>query len=263
MIKNDRIPKSVGYLDLISKKRNVYIMLGLIIVFIFCSASATAIDGGEELEKGDFDAIGIVSSDECDCCTGTLIQGNVVLTAAHCFDLGCFDGSFDIPKAKFAVDGHSFVGKVKRYRNYVLDSGDPNNDLALIILNEDVSERLGIKPIPIAKMSGSKPLKIVGFGSISRDCKKSSLGTKYKRTFCLCPGLDYPAKRTVKPCDRERTKGIYDRDSGAPALNTYNRIVAINHGVDPDPNSAKAILKEINKNEYDWIQSEMKLARST
>jgi V8-like Glu-specific endopeptidase len=265
MITNDRVSKPMGYLDLVSKKRNIYILLGLIIGVIVCSASANAIYGGEPVKKGELDAIGKVTTKECPgyYCTGTLIQENVVLTVAHFFDDICVGH-----RAKFTVNGHSYPGEVKIYRKYLENIGDPNYDIALIILDKNIN---GIKPIPIADNSKPNRLKIAGLGHISEDCSKSNLG-KYKCTLCTYPERATVETMTLEPCDKE-IAGICDGDSGGPALDMNNQIVAIasedlrDLKRNPSEKSAGNVFTEINKdnkenkNKYNWIQCEMKNAR--
>jgi hypothetical protein len=276
-------------------KRNTYILLGLIIGFIVCSASVNAIYGGKLVEKGELNAIGKVTPKGCpEClCTGTLIQGNVVLTAAH-----CFENIHQCPKpnyciANFTVDGHSFAGKVEKYKNYEVGREDFDNDIALIILDENVSKELGIKPIPIAgyqrPIAHNVALNIIGFGNISEDCcsKPNLEEKKYNctlrvwqnrprlQTITLKP-CELLQTRTLVPCDNEPIAGICPGDSGGPALDMNNKIVAIatwdviktsDDCINLSEKSGGNIFTEINRDnkenkiKYKWIQCVMKNAR--
>jgi V8-like Glu-specific endopeptidase len=247
-----RISKQAGNLDLISQKK-FYILLGLIIGSIVCSELATAIYGGEPVRKGEFDAVGIVSSSCGYYSTGTLIQGNVVLTVAHLFD-GCGDDK----TAEFKVGDQSFSGKVELHKKY---DGQPRYDIALIILKRNVSKEIVPIPIAVLKESKSKRLEIVGYGSRSFNCKESTSRKKYKCILCKEVGSpDYES------CDKEKIAGTCEGDSGGPALNKNKQIVAIAQG-DKRPDRSKKslgiVLTEIDANKYIWIQQIMKEARNT
>lgn len=276
MNSHDRFLQLLAKLNRISKKRNFLIMLGLIIGSMVCSESATAINGGELVESGKFEAIGLVRSD-CGICTGTLIQGDLVITAAHCFD------DCDNLKAKFILhdtipdngsnSSHDYLfnGSViphpkykKKYSKY--DSAI--YDIAIIKLDRDVSQILGIEPIPIAhyKAPRNGSFTIVGFGNTSPACKTLNYRNKYKATFykgLTGKNMDVRSCEMTKPCCRRNTLTC-DGDSGGPALDNKMQITAIvsghveSNGYQTCPSPGIVVLSEINKGEkYNWIQDQM------
>ena len=97
-------------------------------------------------QTSEYKAVGIVNGQ----CSGTLIQPNVVLTAAH-----CIPDNTNAPQ-DFEVEGRTY--SAERVVSH------PSADLAVMILNEDVE---GITPIAINRITPEvgQTLILVGFGA--------------------------------------------------------------------------------------------------
>jgi V8-like Glu-specific endopeptidase len=262
-----------------SEKRNIYIVLGLILGFMICSESATAIFGCKPVEHGEFDPIGIVESSPsesngCDC-TGTLIRGDLVLTAAHCFDCcddsGCRDGSDcccnsppcdEHPKVKFTLyniilkngsntgNNYSFDGTAYKHPNY--NPANENDaavyDLALIRLNENISKKLGVEPISVADSKNELlGVTIVGFETSSPpNCilQKNRCKSNFPPALSIYNDPWYAKTK--------KNRGICQGDSGAPAI-INNQIVAIVSRY-PENEPTMQLLSRTAYDKYDWIQ---------
>ncbi len=214
-----------------------YILIGLIVGTLVCLGVATAVINGTLVKQGEFDAIGSVGNNSD--CTGTLIQGNLVLTAAHCFE------ECSSCRAKFTLYNmthknesntsrdYSFYGDAVLYPEY--GTGRNGADLALIKLDENVSQILQIEPIPIATyvMQPGTNLMFVGFGNISTNCETLNFRKKYKSNAPVY--LVYPVNISASSYGTAtgyygNTTGICPGDSGGPALDNAIKIVGIIKG---------------------------------
>jgi V8-like Glu-specific endopeptidase len=240
----------------LSQVTKVCIVLSIFLGMIVCTGFASAITNGTLVKQGEFDAIGIVgnSSD----CTGTLIQGNLVLTSAHCFeDCSCCRAKFSIYEKNLENEsnesqGYSFYGDVIINPNYKIDSED---DIALIKLDKNISQILHIRPIPIANylVPAGTSLMIVGFGNISTNCEVLNLRNKYKSNASVYYVTGHTRSFRASP----EITGICPGDSGGPALDNATQIVAVIRGqVRSDNSIVERVLKlaRISDYDYNWIQ---------
>lgn len=131
------------------------------------------------------------------CCTGMLVGKNVVVTAGHCFF--CSGAGADGTAVVFVGNdvsgsGQTYTGKIHRHPGY--GQGGLNNDLAVIVLDENVS---GVRPCPIAdtaEIDQATFVRAAGFGNSDFD---STMGFGVKRLVDVpvasisCNGTNDPA----------------------------------------------------------------------
>jgi V8-like Glu-specific endopeptidase len=242
----------------------IYIVLGFIIGTIACSGLATGVINGN-LVKQKFDAIGTVGNNSD--CTGTLIPGNLVLTAAHCFE-DCHSSScranftlYNItPKNKSNTSqDYSFYGLVIVNPKYK-DNPD-GSDLALIKLDKNVSQILRVEPIHIDHylVPLNTSLTFVGFGNISTNCEILNLRNKYESNASV--KLVSSCDRILRHCSYGVVTGICPGDSGGPALDKAGKIVGIvkgqvrsDHSIKDYENSTWTLTR-ISNQSYNWTQN--------
>ena len=127
--------------------------------------------GGEETDE--YDAVAALVQDQGDgwvlvFCTATLIEPDLLLTAAHCFGVGtptwAYFGSNPLGGDGFFVDVESQVGH-QGWDGTLDPNGEVENDIALVRLTQSVP---GIDPIPLSVEPGAALLgetgTHVGFG---------------------------------------------------------------------------------------------------
>jgi V8-like Glu-specific endopeptidase len=246
------------------QRTKVYIVIGFILGTIVCLGVAMAVINGTPVEQGEFDAVGSVGNNSD--CTGTLIQGNLVLTAAHCFE-GCSHC-----RAKFTLYDMTLKNESNTSRDYSFygdvvpnpDHGTERSgaDLALIMLDENVSQILQIKPMPIANYvtQPGTNLMFIGFGNISTNCETLNFREKYK--FNATVHLVYLNNASVSSNGATtgyygNTTGICPGDSGGPALDDAKRIVGIIKGPLRGEYSTDGSIwyyTRISNKSYVWIQ---------
>jgi V8-like Glu-specific endopeptidase len=238
------------------------------IFFVFlitCLIGLTvALIDGNPIQTGRPTTIGSVISYNCEC-TGTLIQGDLVLTAGHCV---CNDkckvdsGTSSCHKnATFIL--HDVKIKNESYQNYPINGTvwvNPNYgngiDLALIKLDMNASQIANVEPILIEHSYDAllgKNISIIGFEN-GPCCEVEE--TKMKRQL-------HPHKAIISLPRRS----IYERlricpgDSGAPVLNDDMHVIGvvtkgpkkdyINCNNPASEMEFKSII--IDKTIYDWI----------
>jgi V8-like Glu-specific endopeptidase len=224
-----------------SQKLKIFILLDL----VFFSGLANAIINGTLVYPGDFDAVGGVGNYQgIPNCTGTLIEDNLVLTAAHCVLLnqechnsvntsyfnseGCFRKSenFTLFNATLKNESskrinYTFNGTVVPYPKY----GRFNiYDLALIKLHKNVSEILHVSPISVAKpyiLPKGTNLTIVGYGNTDCDCQNENSVNKYWSKT----NATYVTGRLISI--KMLPNGFCSGDSGGPAIDNNMTIVGV------------------------------------
>lgn len=121
--------------------------------------------GGAPVTAGNFEHCVAVGSGGRFCCTGTLVAPRVVITAAHCFHLGCIGQRGEV---YFGLNSNNpstgrVVGcKCIPHPNYKLSTNE--NDIAVLILDEPVTN---VTPCPIAstaQIDDAFFLRLAGFG---------------------------------------------------------------------------------------------------
>lgn len=98
------------------------------------------------------------------CCTGTLVGRNVVVTAGHCFFCGGAGANAVVFVGNnITQSGETYTGTIHRHPEY--NQGGLSNDLAVIVLDEDVD---GVAPRPMATTEQADQTTFVraaGFGN--------------------------------------------------------------------------------------------------
>jgi hypothetical protein len=188
--------------------------------------------GGIPVAPGTFpDTVGITAELSSGVqCTGTLIQPDVVLTAAHCV---CADVSGNVYLGDDPRRGGRFVAvkKAEHGLRNCSSSLKDGLDLALLLLESPVT---GIRPRPIAddaRVNTARSYRVVGFGatdfdaevfpeekrealviSTSNDCRGSTKAATDEVAYQCSPGNEIVAGRTGATTD------TCQGDSGGPLL---------------------------------------------
>jgi len=129
------------------------------------------------------------------CCTGTLVGKNVVVTAGHCFF--CTGAGANSTAVAFVGEdtskpGKRYTGKVHRHPSY--NSGGLHNDLAVIVLDVDVTDVAPRRMATTAEVNTATFVRAAGFGNSDF---ASSTGFGVKRmvdvpvdSVCCCDGTE-------------------------------------------------------------------------
>lgn len=211
------------------------------------------LQGGTQVPVGQFEAVGTFSGNGI--CTATLIDQDLVLTAAHCAcsgqstPTGCVTrGTFTF-RSVFPVDNPATSADESRTRQNVSIRGDVavhplytvggwlRNDYALLRLDQAAHELvLDVEPIAVERPT-SLPQKedlltLVGFGRTGDSCTMAGGGIK--RQVVLPVSEVTPHTIVFRSTDSYSCPG----DSGGPALNTAGHLVGVASSGDFSTNSA-------------------------
>ncbi|MCB9638912.1 MAG: trypsin-like serine protease [Myxococcales bacterium] len=185
-------------------------------------------------------------------CTGTLLTGRLVVTAAHCVEditsqnVGSFRFRVDTPEA----DGVTFKTAYyeleealthPRYSRSVPAQTYSDYDVAIWILKTAVPN---VTPVPLNRASIPQAwlgtnLKLVGYGQIQTQPQRVSAPSKQS---AMIP-LDEIRPRSFRHWDKVTKKSVCNGDSGGPALYTVNGVEyilgvsSVVEGATPDPQS--------------------------
>lgn len=212
-------------------------------------SEGTGIVGGTDVEPTNFHIehtvliTGKYSSGENYSCTGTLIDYDIILTAAHCIgkqetmkitfgENPIEDGPIDIFKARTLMP-HMKYNKTSEIRN----------DIALIQLESTAPENFYPALLPFDSKESVRDFKsitVYGFGitsgvTINGKLNKKSLGVM--RTTSL-EVTSKSKSGDVFAVNQTEGKGICVGDSGGPAFVRENIVVGvISRGITDDPNN--------------------------
>jgi hypothetical protein len=201
-----------------------------------------AIINGELAVVGDFPAVGALVFDFGgfqQYCTGTLIAPNIVLSAAHCVDIGLngFDSLAQVAQFTRVVFNQVNVnngpqpGGVVAVVDRIIENVDfdinllgDGNDISILVLKESV---VGIQPIPFSKtpadtLIGQRFLS-VGFG-VSNAANQSGSGIQRFTDFELEAAqgeLNFYGQAN------DTDTGVCFGDSGGPDLITINGVTQV------------------------------------
>jgi hypothetical protein len=119
--------------------------------------------GGVPVSAGAFPDCVAVGAANGFCCSGTLIGKNVVVTAAHCVAGECDFRIFIGDNSNLTNKGKVFsVKKAVAHENY--DDQTNRNDIAILILESDVTNVTPRRIVSTADADAATSLRAVGFG---------------------------------------------------------------------------------------------------
>jgi len=214
------------------------------------SGNTDAIVGGETAEASDLrtetTVLILTKSDtgQEGICAGTMIQPDIVLTAAHCIsNPESMQVVFGLAPIKQAAD------KIIRVKNYIIHGnfnrdGEVRNDIALLQIQER-SPHSSVANVPwtktktITPLTSDTSLDVYGYGIDSGKLKKGKLNTKSTgvlRTTRL-QIVKQSKNGDVFFASQSKGHGICAGDSGGPAfLGNSNVIIGItSRAITDDP----------------------------
>ncbi len=228
-------------------------------------STAQPIKNGEAVPVTEYEAVGRLNGGTC---TATLIEPDLVLTAAHCVcpddnsRLGCAtQATFTLtnvrPVNASVRRNISMVGAVGLHPKF---AADPlswlSHDFAVVRLNQKATDLALVKPIPLELPTQRPKLKdnltIVGFGTGGTACITDPPIPQGKRKVTL--PLHEISTGNVTLRIGTNSAGSCLGDSGGPALNKAGNIVGVGstlpgnydptdlayHWIYPDTSSVRA-----------------------
>lgn len=175
--------------------------------------------GGEVAKSADYPTVVALEQDRDWFCTGTLIDKEWVLTAAHCV-VGMtanIEVRFDSTNLNFANGGKRVaIAGVYSHKSYRGDTWD--NDIALIKLAHPVTDR---EPTPLyrAAMAPTTAVWQLGYGAVSDNGASGELHCLKTNTIdCAMTGDTSVAAENVVCFDQTDGNGTCYGDSGGPSF---------------------------------------------
>lgn len=218
---------------------------------------STKIVGGEDVDPSDEHVefvvmiMGKYETGEPYVCTGTLIDYDLVLTAAHC--IGMKD-TMQITFGESPVhDGPVQVNTVKETLKHdrFNKTEEIRNDIGLIQMNDAAPENFEPAILPWKSKKSihrSKDFNVYGFGVTSGIVRDGKLNTKtvgVMRTTSLTADRE-SEKSDVFYAKQTQGKGICSGDSGGPAFMEKNILIGvISRGITDDPANPQAADNDI------------------
>jgi V8-like Glu-specific endopeptidase len=245
----------------------------LIFVFLqLCLIGLTiGLMDGDPVQTGNLSAVGSVTSNDLEC-TGTLIQGDLVLTAGHCVCDDLCDTSSCHKNATFILHDVKIKNESKIYKNYPFTGKvwvNPNYgskfnciDLALIKLDKNASQIANVETLHVENSQDAllgRNISIIGFkNGPCCEVEENKLKLQYH------PQPHNVIGNLINISVYENfNKGICPGDSGAPVLNIYKNVIGVTTGGPKEKyieTYCKNPTKEIefrsitlNKEIYEWI----------
>ncbi len=200
-------------------------------------SSTHSIKNGDPVPVTEFEAVGSLNG----VCTATLIEPDLVLTAAHCVcpedesREGCASQAIftlrnirpiDSPTTRRNIN---MTGSVSLHPKFATDSNWLSNDFAIVRLNQKATDIALVKPIPL-ELPTQRPklgesLTIIGFGTGGSACITDPPIPQGKRKVTL--PLHEISTGNVTLRIGTNTAGACLGDSGGPALNAAGNIVGV------------------------------------
>jgi secreted trypsin-like serine protease len=251
---------------------------------------AAGVIGGQEVSSDSkvaqstvFLVNGDLTKGEVDLCSGTLIDQNLILTAAHCVPENESPAELHVilslnPKATYRQSGAQAlrnIDRIIRNKQFAHNPGS-HNDLALVRLSEPVPcfyRAIALLKHPI-QLNSESMIYVSGFGKTT-DYNESQSWDPILRMAQVRPLLQssdvgeitQSTERAVLYFDQSQGQGACAGDSGGPTMLSYGNslyLIGVNSAVeaerDSDPVTCRAKLRSVSVfSQIHWIESNYNL----